>query len=56
MKKLNEYPDQLRLTEEELNDLQQGKPTVVTYSSPVDIMIGQYSQVELLILPPKETE
>lgn len=54
MKALNEYPDKVRLTEEELDDLQQGRPVVVSYSSPVDIMIGQYNTVELLILPPEE--
>ncbi len=51
IKALNEYPDKVRLTEIELDELQQGRPVVAFYKSLVDIMTGQYDTVELLILP-----
>ena len=54
MKAQTEYPDQVRLTTDELRKLQERIPIVVTFQSPVDIMIGQYNTVELLVLPPKE--
>ncbi len=45
--------DKVHLTKEELEKLQTGHPVVVKYQSPIDLMIGQWETVELLILPPK---
>lgn len=52
----SDYADKFRLSEEELSELQKGNPIVVSYSSPVDLMIGQYDTVEVLILPPNTEE
>ena len=50
--KTSDYPDRIRLTTEDLEQLIHGESVVVNYDSPVDIMVGQYENVELLILPP----
>lgn len=52
IKDIRDYPDKVRLTKEDLETLQNGDSVVVNYRSPVDIMIGQYQDIELLVLPP----
>lgn len=49
-----DYADQCRLTKEDLKKLQNGESIAVTYRSPLDIMIGHYETVNLLIIPSKE--
>lgn len=45
--------DRVKLSKEEIQTLQNGESIVVEYDSPVDLMIGQWDRVKLLIEPEK---